>query len=56
MSFFEEVQKSWEKGIKGTKEVPLETGIQAVLKTAQKVFNQNIPDKQIEQPNIEEKE
>lgn len=41
MSFFDKVQKSWENGIKGTEEVPLKQGIEAVLKTAQKVEENN---------------
>lgn len=36
MSFLDKVGEAWNKGIKGTEDVPLEQGIQAVLKTAQK--------------------
>ena len=36
MDFLNKVGDAWRKGIKGTEEVPLEPGIQAVLRVAQK--------------------
>lgn len=37
MDFLNKVGDAWRKGMKGTEEVPLEPGIQAVLSIAQKV-------------------
>lgn len=41
MDFFNKVGEAWKKGIKGTEEVPLERGVESVLKTAQKVEENN---------------
>lgn len=54
MDFLNKVGDAWRKGIKGTEDVPLEPGIQAVLKTAQKA----VADKekqQMQEQDIEEK-
>ncbi len=55
MDFLNKVGEAWSRGIKGTEEVPLEPGIQAVLKTAQKA----VVDKekqQMQEQDIGEKE
>ena len=54
MSFLDKVGDAWNKGIKGTEDVPLEQGIQAVLKTAQRVATEN-EKQQIQEQSIEEK-
>ncbi len=40
MSFLDKVNQSWEKGKDGTPEVQLRTGIEEVLKTAQRAEEQ----------------
>lgn len=53
MDFRKKMDDAWRKGIKGTEEVPLEPGIEAVLKTAQKATEKE--KQQIQEQSIGEK-
>lgn len=49
MSFLDKVNQSWEKGKDGTPEVQLRTGIEDVLKTAQRAEEQQRESKKHEE-------